>query len=59
MSYMFSNCNSLKCIPDISFLKTINVGNMINMSYMFSNCKSLISMTDISYWKTDNVIDMS
>ena len=59
MSYMFSNCNSLKYIPDISIWKTNNIDNSVNMSYMFYNCYSLSSLPDISNWKTDNVNDMS
>ena len=59
MNFMFSNCNSLKYIPDISFMKKNDTTNMIDMSYMFSNCSSLVSLPDISKWKTDNVIDMS
>ena len=59
MSYMFSNCNSLKFVPDISLWKANNIGNIVNMSYMFSNCNSLLSLPDLSKWKTDNVNNMS
>ena len=59
MSHMFSNCNSLKYIPDISQWKVNNTGNMVNMGYMFSNCSSLLSLPDISKWNTNNVINMS
>ena len=59
MSYMFSSCNSLKYIPDVSQWKVGNIRNMINMSYMFSDCSSLLSLPDISNWKTENINDMS
>ena len=57
--HIFSNCNSLKYIPDISLMKINNVNNIINMSYMLSNCNSLLTLPDISRRNTDNVINMS
>ena len=45
LNEMFSNCESLLSLPDISKFETNNV---IHMSYMFSNCKSLLSLPDIS-----------
>ena len=45
MSYMFSGCDSLETLPDIS---KWNTNNVINMSYMFSECKSLYRLADIS-----------
>ena len=45
MSHMFSGCNSLISLPDISKWDTSNVKFM---SDMFSGCKSLISLPDIS-----------
>ena len=47
MSSMFSNCESLKSLPDISKWNTNNVNDM---SSMFSNCESLKSLPDISKW---------
>ena len=47
LSYMFSNCNSLIFIPDISIWKINNSDDMVNMSYMFSNCNSIKSLPDI------------
>ena len=44
MSYMFSNCNSLKSIPNIFLWEMNSSGTMIDMSYMFYNCNSLISL---------------
>ena len=53
---LFSECESLKSLPDISKWNTKNV---IDMSSMFYNCKSLLSLPDISKWNTKNVINMS
>ena len=53
---MFSGCNSLKSLPDISKWDTKNV---TNMGYMFSGCSSLKSLPDISQWDTKNVTDIS
>ena len=38
MNDIFSDCNSLTSLPDIS---NWNTNNVINMSYMFSDCNSL------------------
>ena len=46
-SYMFSHCNSLISLPDIS---KWNISNVKDMSYMFRECYSLISFPDISKW---------
>ena len=56
MSYMFSDCESLKSLPDIS---NWNTNNVTDMSRMFSGCSSLSSLPDISNWNTNNVINMS
>ena len=56
MSYMFSNCSSLKILPDISKWSTNNVTNMSNI---FCKCLSLHSLPDISKWNTNNVKNMS
>ena len=52
---MFSECYSLKSLPDISKWNTNNVANII---YMFYKCCSLISLPDISKWNTNNVANM-
>ena len=52
---MFSGCNSLNSLPDISKWDTSNVKYM---NYMFSRCYSLNSLPDISKWKTSNVNDI-
>ena len=56
LSYMFSNCEALKSIPDISNLK---VDKVTNISHLFSYCESLESLPDISLWNTSNITDMS
>ena len=53
---MFSDCNSLINLPDISKWDTKNV---TNMSCMFSSYKSLNNLPDISKWDTKNVTNMS
>ena len=52
MNYMFSLCESLTSLPDLSKLNTINI---LNMSCMFEGCKSLISLPDISKWNKKNL----
>ena len=52
MNNMFSDCSSLKYLPDISNWNTQNVNDM---SYMFSNCSSLKSLPDISKWNVCSV----
>ena len=56
LSHMFSYCESLNSLPDISAWDTKNV---TNLSHMFFYCKSLSSLPDISKWNTKNVSDMS
>ena len=56
MNNMFSECSSLKSLPDISNWKTNKV---INMSIMFCECSSLISLPDINKWNTSNVTNLS
>ena len=56
ISYMFSNCEALKSIKDISNLK---VDKVTNISHLFSYCQSLESLPDISSWNTSNITDMS
>ena len=55
MREMFSFCNSLISLPDIS---KWNTSNVYNMNGMFSFCNSLISLPDISKWDTSNVKNM-
>ena len=52
---MFSNCNSLIELPDISKWNTKNIKDM---SYLFYNCSSITYLPDISKWKTDNIINI-
>ena len=56
MKGMFSGCNTLSSLPDLSELNTSKVKNM---SEMFSGCKTLSSLPDISKWDTSNVKNMS
>ena len=44
MSYMFSSCEKLSSLPDISKWNTTNVNNM---SFMFNNCISLSYLANI------------
>ena len=55
MSYMFSDCETLITLLDISKWDTKKVKNMRNM---FNGCRSLTSIPDISDWNTENVSDM-
>ena len=56
MSYMFDDCESLKCISNIDKWDTRNVTNMSNM---FMLCSSLYSLPDSLYWNTSKVTDIS
>ena len=53
---LFSNCELLTSLPDIS---KWNTDKVTDMRHMFSNCKSLLSIPDISKWNTSNVKDIS
>ena len=55
MSYMFCNCSSLSCLPDIS---KWNTSKVTNMSYMFFNCKLLSHKTQINTSKVIEKKDM-
>ena len=55
MSYMFSGCESLESLPDISKWDT---NNITKMRFIFFGCKFLKSLPDISKWNTNNVTDM-
>ena len=52
---MFSNCSSLKSLPDISKWNTNNVTDMMGL---FLGCSSLKSLPDISKWNINNVTNM-
>ena len=56
LSYMFSECISLKSISNLYDLKVNNVENISNMFY---GCSSLASLSDISNWKTNKITDIS
>ena len=56
MNYIFSDCNLLSSLFDITQLNTISVNNM---GYLFNNCYSLKKVLDISKWNTSNVTNMS
>ena len=51
MSYMFSYCESLTSLSDISKYNTNKVNNM---SYIFCGYISLTSLPDISIWNINN-----
>ncbi len=53
MSNVFSECNSLISIPDIS---KWNVSKVNNISKMFYGCNSLITLPDISKWNISHEI---
>ena len=54
MSYMFSNCSSLKSLV----LSHFDTGNVRNMDYMFYSCRNLENL-DVSNFNTGNVTSMS
>ena len=56
MSYMFSECDLLSPLSDLSKWNTSKVNNM---SFLFSECSSLISLPDISKWDISNVKEMN
>ncbi len=51
MIYMFSGCNSLISLPDIS---KWNLRNVTDISYMFNGCFLFVSLPDISKWDISN-----
>ncbi len=53
---MFSHCDLLKYIPDLSRWNTENVEDM---GYLFEECWELIQLPDISNWKTSKVKKIS
>ncbi len=53
---MFSKCNSLISLPDIS---KWNINKVRYMSYIFSECYSLGSLPDISKWNNSNATPKS
>ena len=56
MQGVFSNCFSMKKLPDISKWDTNNVKDMSNF---FDNCCSLSVLPNISKWNFKNVEDIS
>ena len=56
MSYIFSECEFLISLPNISEWDTFNI---INMNSIFSGCKSLTFISDISKWNISNVNNIS
>ena len=56
MSYMFSKCDTLIDLPDISEWDTSNVNNM---KYMFFYCEGLSRLSNISKWDISNVTNTS
>ena len=56
MSFLFSGCELLLSLPDISKWDTSNV---TDMGFMFSGCSSLEKLPDISNWNISNVKDIS
>ena len=56
MSEMFSGCNSLSKLPDISIW---NTNKVIKMNGIFNGCSSLLVIPNISIWKTDNLADIN
>ena len=56
MSDVFSWCESLITLPDISIW---NISNVTDMNHIFCGCKSLISLPDISKWNISYVKNMN
>ena len=56
MSHMFSDCESLITLPNITKWDTKEISDM---SHMFKGCKSLKFLPDISQWSTDNVVSVA
>ena len=56
MEGIFSHCESLISLPDISRWDTSSI---TNMSDIFLHCESLISLPDISKWDTSSVTNIS
>ena len=56
LSYMFSECNNLYSIENLSNLNTSKVTNMNNL---FFGCSSLTFISDISNWDISNVKTMT
>ena len=56
MNQMFSDCQSLELLPDIS---KWNTSNVTNMSGMFANCIFLSYLPDLSKWSINKVIDIN
>jgi surface protein len=55
MDEMFSNCESLTSLPNISVWDTSQLKSLIDM---FSGCKSLTSFPKLTAWNMSKVINM-
>ena len=49
---MFSGCDTLYALPDLSKIDTANI---ISFKQMFDGCSSLTKLSDLSKWDTKNV----
>ena len=56
MNHLFSNCESLLSLPDISKWNTNKVNDII---YIFDCCKFFISLPDLSEWNTSEITNLS
>ena len=56
MSGIFSHCESLPYLHDISEWDTKNVTNII---FMFNNCKTLWFLPDVSKWNINKFTIMN
>ena len=54
LSDMFSNCESLQFLPDISIWNTSKANDI---SFIFYGCKLVNKLPDISKWNTSNITD--
>ena len=56
MAGIFSNCQKIKSLPDISYWELKNVVDINNIS---NGCWDLSSLPDIPKWNTSNINNMS
>lgn len=56
MSYMFSNCGSMK---NIVGLNSFDTSNVTNMAHMFENCTGLTDLSQLKEWVTSKVTNMN
>ena len=55
MEFLFSECSSLKELPDISKWNTNTINNIAGL---FNKCSLLTKLPDISKWNTNKVNNM-